>query len=70
MELRSLGIETTIRQGWSSRRRQRGAPVVGVGMGLPRHDGEVKSVVVEDDAILELCFRGRACYAQAHIPIR
>ncbi len=42
--------------------------VVGVGVGLLRHDGEVEGVVVKDDAVLELCVRGRACYAQAHIP--
>ena len=41
--------------------------VVGVGMGLLRHDGEVEGVVVKDDAVLELCVRGRASYAQAHI---
>ena len=44
--------------------------VVGVGVGLLRHDGEVEGVVVKDDAVLELCVRGRACYAQAHIPKR
>ena len=38
--------------------------VVGVGVGLLRHDGEVEGVVVKDDAVLELCVRGRACYAQ------
>ena len=42
--------------------------VVGIGVGLLRHDGEVESVVVKDDAVLELCVRGCACYAQAHIP--
>jgi len=36
--------------------------MVGVGMGLPRHDGEKK------DAVLILGIRGRARYAQAHIP--
>ncbi len=35
--------------------------VVGVGVGLLRHDGEVEGVVVKDDAVLELCVRGRAC---------
>ena len=37
-------------------------------MGLPRHDGEVESVVMEDDAVLVLGVRGRARYAQAHVP--
>ena len=32
--------------------------VVGVGVGLLRHDGEVECVVVKDDAVLELCVRG------------
>ncbi len=41
-----------------------------VGMGLPCHDGEVEGVVVEDDAVLVLGIRGRACYAQAHVPTR
>ena len=73
MELRAPGIETTTRQGWSSRRRQRGAPPCaarswGVGMGLLRHDGE--DVFVEDDAVLVLGIRGRARYAQAHVPKR
>ena len=36
--------------------------VVGVGMGLLRHDGEVEGVVVEDDAVLVLGIRGRARY--------
>ncbi len=39
-------------------------------VGLLRHDEEVEGVVVKDDAVLELCVRGRACYAQAHIPKR
>ena len=37
-------------------------------MGLPRHDGEVEGVVVEDDAVPVLGIRGRARYAQAHVP--
>ena len=53
MELRAPGIATTNRQGWSSKRR-RERRVVGVGMGLPRLDGEVEGVVVEDDAVLVL----------------
>ena len=73
MDMRAPGIETTTRQGWSSRRRQRGAPPCAthswVGMGLLRHDGEVE-VVVEDDAVLVLGIRGRARYAQAHVPKR
>ena len=32
--------------------RRRVWRIVGVGMGLPRHDGEVDGVVVEDDAVL------------------
>ena len=77
MELRAPGIETTTRQGWSSmalcagsaaRRRMR--RVVGVRMGLPCHDGEVDGVVLEDDAVLVVGVRGRARYAQAHVPIR
>jgi len=43
-------------------------------MGLPRHDGEVESmvesVVIEDYAVLVLGVRGRARYAQAHVPKR
>ena len=72
MELRAPGIATTTRQGWSSRRRERRE--VGVRMGLPFHDEEVEGVVVEDDAkiyaVLVLGVRGRARYAQAHVPKR
>ena len=68
MELRAPCIETTTRQGWPSRRRQRRE--VGVRMGLPCHDGEVEGVVVEDDAVLVLGIRGCARYAQAHVPKR
>jgi hypothetical protein len=39
-------------------------------MGLPCHDGEVEGVVMEDDAVLLLGIRGRARYAQAHVPKR
>ena len=34
--------------------RRRVWHVVGVGVGLLRHDGEVEGVVVKDDAVLEL----------------
>ena len=44
----------------ASRRVRR---VVGVGMGMLRHDGE-------DDAVLVLGIRGRARYAQAYVPKR
>ena len=39
--------------------RRRVPRVVGVGVGLLRHDGEVEGVVVKDDAVMELCVRGR-----------
>ena len=42
--------------------------MVGVGMGLPRHDGEVEGVVAKKDAVVILGIRGRAHYAQAQIP--
>ena len=42
--------------------------MVGVGMGLLHHDREVEGVVVEDDAVLVLSIRGRARYAQVHVP--
>ena len=40
--------------------------VVRVGVGLPRHDG----VVLKDDAVLVVGVRGRAHFAQAHVPER
>jgi len=42
----------------------------GVGMWLPRQDGEGESVVMEDDAVLVHGVSGRARYAQAHVPKR
>ena len=39
-------------------------------MGLLRHDREVEGVVVEDDAVLVQSIRGRARYAQSHVPKR
>ena len=42
--------------------------VVGVRVGLPRHDMEVEGVVVKDDAVLELRVRCCTCNAQAHVP--
>ena len=42
--------------------------IVGVEMGLLRHDREVESVVVEDDAVLVLGICGRERYAHAHVP--
>jgi hypothetical protein len=41
-----------------------------VRVGLPRHDGEVHGVVTDDDAVLELRVRRRACHAQPHVPKR
>ena len=38
--------------------------------GAPHHDGEVESAVMEDAAVLLLRIRGRARYAQAHVPKR
>ena len=52
------------------RRRHRMWCAVGIGVGLLRHDGKVEGVAVKDDAVLERCVRGRARYAQAHIPKR
>ena len=37
---------------WTHHTRRCMRRVVGVGMGLPRHDGEVEGVVVEDDGPL------------------
>jgi hypothetical protein len=56
------------RPGGRARRRVR--RVVRVGVELPRHDGEVHGVVTDDDAVLELRVRRRACHAQAHVPKR
>ena len=39
--------------------------VVGIRVGLLRHDREVQVVVAKDDAVLELCICGRAlCSSQ------
>ena len=65
MELRAPCIETTSNAARRHERRE-----VGVRMGLPCHDGEVEGVVMEDDAVLVLVIRGRARYAQAHVPKR
>ena len=54
--------------GGSNAARRRVWHVVGVGVGLPHHDGEVEGVVLEDDAVLVVGVRGRARYAQAHVP--
>ena len=43
--------------------------VVGVRVGLPRHDMEVEGVVVKDERCgLELRVRCCTCHAQAHVP--
>ena len=72
MELRASRLRYTkagpLGAGNAVRRRVR--RIVGVGMGLPRHDGEAESVVMEDDAVLVLGVRGRAPYAQAHVSKR
>jgi hypothetical protein len=47
--------------GGSEARRRRVLRVVGVGMGLLRHDGEVEDVAVEDGV------RGGTQYAQAYV---
>jgi hypothetical protein len=45
-------------------RRRRVWRLVGIGVGLLRHDGEFEGVVVKDDAVLELSICGCARYAQ------
>ena len=42
--------------------------VVGLRVGLPRHDIEVEGVAVKDDAVLELRVRCCTCNAQVHVP--
>jgi len=69
MKLRAPVIETMTRRGLSSWRR-RVRRVVGDGMELLLHDGEVDGVVVDDDTALVLFIRGSARYAQAHVPNR
>ena len=44
--------------------------VLGIGVGLLHYDGEVEGFVVKNDAVVELCIRDSACYAQAYIPKR
>ena len=66
MEQRSPGIETTTRQGWSSRRRQRGAPP----HAARSWDRDGAVAPRRDDAVLVLGIRGRAHYVQAHAPKR
>ena len=40
--------------------------VVGIGVGLLHHGGEVEGVVVKDDAVLELCvFFRKQCYDES-----
>jgi len=50
--------------------RRRVWRVVGVGIGLLRHDGEVEGVVVKDDAVLEFCIRGRVLGCRVPEPHR
>jgi len=61
MELRAPDIETStprlVLEAPAALRRVR--HIVGVGMGLPRHDGEVEGVVMEDDAVLVLSVCGQ-----------
>ena len=42
---------------------------VGVGVGLPLHDGEVEGLVSGHQAVLELRVGCRARHAEAHIPV-
>jgi len=44
--------------------------MIGIGMGLPRHNGEVEGVVMKDDVVLVLGVSGRAPDAQARVPKR
>jgi len=64
MELRALDIRLRHAKagplGAGNAARRRVWRIVGVGMGLLRHDGEVESVVAEDDAVLVLGVHGRA----------
>ena len=70
MQLRAPGIDTKAGPLGTSNEARRVRHVLGFGMRLLRHDGEVEGVLVEDDAVLVLGIRGRARYAQAHVPKR
>ena len=52
----------------SNEARRRVWRMVRIAMGLPVHEGEAEGVVMEDDAVLIFCVRGRARYAQSHVP--
>jgi len=61
MELRAPGIEARRAKagplGADNAARRCVWRIAGVGMGLLRHDGEVESVVVKDDAVLRVLKR-------------
>ncbi len=60
----------SVRRCGCGRARRRVRRVVGIGLGLPRYDGEIHGVIANYDAVLELRVRRRACHAQAHVPKR
>ena len=75
MELRAPDTGTMTRRVF--KRRRRGAPRLVAhcwgrdgAASATHHDGEVESIVMEDDAVLVLGVRGRARYAQVHVPKR